>query len=155
MDFVRVNTIFLGLQLLLDTIKKTNEHEMWNSLSFQNQLRLSFMHQLAAFFPVSAPFFPVSAVSAPSFFTVSAPSFFPARIIEIWRPLLNAWLKSRRVWNSEANGNHDKMAIGMKSNKPIMYSYALASSFIESQNPIHINNDLHACPIYKGPEIGY
>lgn len=47
-------------------------------------------------------------------------SFLPARIIEICRPLLNAWLKSKRVWNSDTNGNHDKMAMGMKIMSPII-----------------------------------
>lgn len=44
------------------------------------------------------------------------------------------------------------MAIGMKSNSPIMYSYALASSFIESQNCILLNKGLHACPIFPAQE---
>lgn len=75
-------------------------------------------------------------------------SFFPARIIDICRPLLNAWLKSRRVWNSDTKGNHDRMAVGMKIMSPMMYSYALASSFIDSQNPMPFIIGLQACPIF-------
>ena len=46
--------------------------------------------------------------------------FIPTRIVEIWRPLLNACLKSMRVWNSDTIGNQDKMVIGMKTISPIM-----------------------------------
>lgn len=49
----------------------------------------------------------------------------------------------------DTNGNHDKMAMGAKSSNPIMYSYALASSFIDSQNPMALNNGLQTCPILK------
>ena len=53
------------------------------------------------------------------------------------------------VFGTHTNGNHDKMAMAAKSRNPIMYSYALASSFIGSQNPITLNNGLQTCPILK------
>lgn len=84
---------------------------------------------------------------------VDGVSFLPARIIEICRPLLNAWLKSKRVWNSDTNGNHDKMAMGMKMTRPMMYSYPLASSFIDSQNPMPFIIGLQACPIFRKRKI--
>lgn len=91
-----------------------------------------------------------SAQRIQAYFTgdVMSFSFLPVRIIEIWRPLLNAWLKSSRAWNSDTNGNHDEIAMGMNNIRPITYSYALASSFIDSQNPKLFNTDLSACPIY-------
>ena len=73
--------------------------------------------------------------------------FLPARILDIWRPRLNAWLKSNLVWNSETKGNHDSTTMGIKMIIPITYSYARPSSLIESQNPMRLNNDLHAWPI--------
>jgi len=53
---------------------------------------------------------------------VGVRSFRPARIMEIWRPLLKAWLKSNLVWNSDTNGNHESTAKGMKITSPITYS---------------------------------
>lgn len=47
---------------------------------------------------------------------------WPPRIREICRPLLNAWLKSIRVWNSETNGNQARNATGVNKSKPIMIS---------------------------------
>ena len=76
-------------------------------------------------------------------------SFFPARIIEIWRPRLKAWLNSSLVWNSDTNGNQDKTAMGVKIESPIMYSYALPNSLIESQNPSPLSTPRSACPIFK------
>lgn len=43
----------------------------------------------------------------------------PARMREISRPLLNAWLNISRVWNVDINGNHDNMTIGTKMNIPM------------------------------------
>lgn len=74
-------------------------------------------------------------------------SFRPARILEIWSPLLNAWLKSKRVWNSETNGNQERTATGISMMSPIKYSYALPNSLIESQNPSFFINGLIAWPI--------
>lgn len=74
-------------------------------------------------------------------------SFFPSRIIEIWRPLLKAWLKSNLVWNSETKGNQDKTTTGMNINTDIAHSYALANSIIDFQNPIRLKQGLHAWPI--------
>lgn len=74
---------------------------------------------------------------------------FPARIIEICSPLLNAWLKSKRVWNSDMNGNQASMAVGMKIIRPITYSYALDSSFTESHTIAPFKNPLQAFAILK------
>lgn len=85
-------------------------------------------------------------------------SFFPARIIEIWRPLLKAWLKSSLIWNSDTKGNQDKITIGMNITKDIMHSYALANSIKEFQNPIPFKAGLHAWPICEEQgikELGY
>ena len=79
-------------------------------------------------------------------------SFFPARIIEIWSPLLNAWLNSNRVWNSDTNGNHDKTAVGMKIINPITYSYALESSLTEAHSFAHFKSPLHVCAILIAKE---
>lgn len=76
-------------------------------------------------------------------------SFFPARIIEIWRPLLKAWLKSSRVWNSDTNGNQDKTTIGANMNSPMIHSYARANSITESQIPSPLKQGLHAWPIFE------
>lgn len=46
-------------------------------------------------------------------------ALFPARMREISSPLLKAWLKRRRDWKVETNGNHDKNAIGAKMTIPI------------------------------------
>ena len=44
---------------------------------------------------------------------------FPARMREISRPRLKAWLKRRRVWNVETKGNQEHMATGTNMNMPI------------------------------------
>nr|GLL22792.1 hypothetical protein GW17_00015875 [Ipomoea trifida] len=62
-----------------------------------------------------------------------ADAFFPARIMEIWRPLLKAWLKSNLVWNSETNGNHDNTTVGMKMISPIMHSCSCSPLHQDSQ----------------------
>ena len=74
-------------------------------------------------------------------------SFCPARILEIWRPRLKAWLKSNRVWNSETKGNHDKKPMGRKRMRPMMLSYALPSSWMESHSIVLSIIGAHACPI--------
>lgn len=68
-------------------------------------------------------------------YDLSTLALFPARISEISSPRLNAWLKSRRDWKVETNGNHDKNAIGTKINTPIPASYILANSRTESHKP--------------------
>lgn len=68
-------------------------------------------------------------------YDLSTLALFPARISEISSPRLNAWLKSRRDWKVETNGNHDKNAIGTKINAPIPASYILANSRTESHKP--------------------
>lgn len=55
--------------------------------------------------------------------------------MEISRPRLNAWLKSRRDWNVEINGNQDNTAMGAKIVNPIPASYILANSRTESHKP--------------------
>lgn len=71
----------------------------------------------------------------------------PAKIREIWRPRLKAWLKSNLVWNSDTNGNHARMATGVKIRIPIKYSYPLPRAFTGPHNPIPFTNGLHACAI--------
>nr|GMD69643.1 protein trichome birefringence-like [Ipomoea batatas] len=46
----------------------------------------------------------------------------PPRIREIWRPRLNAWLNSIRVWNSETKGNQARKATGVNRSNPITIS---------------------------------
>ena len=75
--------------------------------------------------------------------------FWPARILEIWRPRLNAWLNSSRVWNSETKGNHDRKPMGRKRMRPIIFSYDLPSSMMESHSMVLLINGEHACPICK------
>jgi len=43
----------------------------------------------------------------------------PARISEISKPLLKAWLNKRRVWKVDMNGNHEQIAMGTKMIIPI------------------------------------
>lgn len=75
-------------------------------------------------------------------------SFFPPdNSIWIWRPLLNAWLKSRRVWNSMTKGNHAKMATGANITSAIRYSYPLAIPFTDPHNLSFFTVGLHACAI--------
>lgn len=50
------------------------------------------------------------------------PFLGPPRIREICKPLLNAWLNSIRVWNSETKGNQAKNATGVKRSKPMITS---------------------------------
>ena len=45
------------------------------------------------------------------------------------------------------------MAVGMKIISPIMYSYALPSSFMDSQTFSRFKNGLHACPILEVQDI--
>lgn len=73
----------------------------------------------------------------------------PPRIREICKPLLKAWLKSIRVWNSETNGNHEKNATGVKRSKPITTSYPRASALTEPQNPVLSMRGLQACAIFQ------
>lgn len=46
----------------------------------------------------------------------------PPRIRDICKPLLNAWLKSIRVWNSDTNGNQARKATGVNKSNPITIS---------------------------------
>jgi hypothetical protein len=66
---------------------------------------------------------------------LSTLALFPARMMEISSPRLNAWLKRRRDWKVEMNGNHDNTAIGTKISIPIPASYILANSRTDSQSP--------------------
>lgn len=44
---------------------------------------------------------------------------FPAKMREISKPRLKAWLNTNRVWKVEMKGNHDKNAMGIKIIMPI------------------------------------
>lgn len=68
-------------------------------------------------------------------YDLSTLALFPARMREISSPRLKAWLKSRRDWNVETNGNQDKMAIGANMSMPIPASYIRANSRTESHTP--------------------
>ena len=71
----------------------------------------------------------------------------PPRIRDICKPLLNAWLKSIRVWNSETKGNQARNATGVNRSRPITISYPRASVLIDPQNPADFTTGLHACAI--------
>lgn len=71
----------------------------------------------------------------------------PARIRWIWSPLLNAWLYSSLVWNSETNGNQANMATGVKITTPIRYSYPLDKALTEPHIPMAFTTGRHACAI--------
>ena len=44
---------------------------------------------------------------------------FPARMRDISKPRLNAWLNMSLVWNVDIKGNQEKNAIGMNTSMPI------------------------------------
>ena len=73
----------------------------------------------------------------------------PPRIREIWRPLLKAWLKSIRVWNSDTKGNHAKKAMGVNNKRPISISYPLAKALTEPHIEECLRIGLHACAIWQ------
>lgn len=80
-------------------------------------------------------------------------ALFPARMREISRPRLNAWLKRRRDWKVETNGNHERIATGIKISAPIPASYILANSLTESHNPRLLTSFFHVtanCSSSKG-----
>lgn len=63
-------------------------------------------------------------------------SFFgPPRIREICRPLLNAWLKSIRVWSSDTRGSQAKNATGANISKPMIISETSANVRTDPQTP--------------------
>lgn len=86
-------------------------------------------------------------------------ALFPARMREISNPRLNAWLKSKRDWKVETNGNQDNTAMGIKMSKPIPASYILANSRTESHKPKRLTIPFHvtaSCIITKTKEFkGY
>lgn len=71
----------------------------------------------------------------------------PARISEISKPLLKAWLNINLVWNVETNGNHEKNAIGTNISIPIPASYNRAIDRIDFHNPIFFTNGFQAAAI--------
>lgn len=73
--------------------------------------------------------------------------FPPAKMREICRPLLNAWLNSNLVWNSETNENHARTATGVNRTTPIMYSYPLARALTELHMPSLFIADFQASDI--------
>lgn len=76
---------------------------------------------------------------------------WPPRIREICRPLLNAWLKSILVWNSDTKGNHAKNATGVNRSSPITISYPRASVLTEDHIPRWWIRGLQACAIRSIP----
>ena len=71
-------------------------------------------------------------------------ALFPARMREISRPRLNAWLKRKRDWNVDTKGNHEKKTMGTKMMAPIPASYILAISRTESHSPRAFTTLFHA-----------
>jgi len=50
---------------------------------------------------------------------IPAFGLLPARMRDISKPLLNAWLNRSRVWKVDMNGNHEQMAMGMQMIIPV------------------------------------
>lgn len=73
----------------------------------------------------------------------------PARISEISRPRLKAWLYISLVWNVETNGNHEHKAIGMNTMIPIAASYNRAMDRMDFHNPIFFIKGFQAQAICK------
>jgi hypothetical protein len=70
-------------------------------------------------------------------------ALFPAKIREISRPRLNAWLNKMRDWKVETKGNHEKNTIGTKMAAPIPASYIRAISRTESHSPTVLSGLFH------------
>ncbi len=76
----------------------------------------------------------------------------PARMREISKPLLKAWLNRSRVWKVDMKGNQEKMAIGTKMIIPVPASYRRASERTVFHRPSFFTIGFHAtaiCIIYK------
>lgn len=76
-------------------------------------------------------------------------ALFPARIFEISRPRLKAWLKRSRDWKVDMNGNHERIEMGAKMIIPIPASYILANSLTESHNPMLLTNFFQVIASYN------
>lgn len=76
---------------------------------------------------------------------------FPARIREISRPRLNAWLNINLVWNVDTNGNQENNAMGMKMSIPMPASYSRAIDLMDFHSPIFFINGFHAAAIERIP----
>lgn len=74
---------------------------------------------------------------------------FPARMREISRPRLKAWLKRRRVWKVDTKGNQEPMATGMKMNMPIPASYSRARVRIDFHSRSFFTTGFHATAICR------
>lgn len=76
----------------------------------------------------------------------------PARMREISKPLLKAWLNRSRVWKVDMKGNQEKMAIGTKMIIPVPASYRRARERTVFHRPSFFTIGFHAtaiCIIYK------
>jgi len=76
-------------------------------------------------------------------------ALFPAKIREISRPRLNAWLNKMRDWKVETKGNHEKNTIGTKMAAPIPASYIRAISRTESHSPTVLSGLFHVMARHK------
>ena len=72
----------------------------------------------------------------------------PARIREISKPLLNAWLNISRVWKVDINGSHERMTMGIKMNIPMPASYKRASDRTDFHKRNFLTNGFHATAIW-------
>lgn len=77
---------------------------------------------------------------------------FPARMSEISRPRLKAWLNISLVWNVETNGNHEEKAIGMKIITPIAASYKRPIDRTDFHSPIFFITGFQALAICRERE---
>lgn len=78
---------------------------------------------------------------------------FPARIREISRPRLKAWLNIIRVWKVDTKGNHEHSATGRNMSIPIPASYSLASDRIDFHIPIRFMIGFQAHAIYNKRDL--
>lgn len=76
----------------------------------------------------------------------------PAKIRDISRPRLKAWLNTSRVWKVETKGNHDRKATGMKMIIPIHASYIRATSRTDFHIIVFSNQGLNAIAILRRPQ---
>ena len=76
-------------------------------------------------------------------------ALFPARMREISRPRLKAWLNRMRDWNVDTKGNHEKNTMGAKITAPIPASYIREISRTESHSPRVFTTRFHVMARHK------
>lgn len=80
---------------------------------------------------------------------IPAFGLLPARMREISKPRLKAWLNRSRVWKVDINGNHEQMAMGTKMIIPMPASYSRARERTIFHKPNFFTIGFHATPICK------